>query len=133
MPPAIPEGGAKKASGRTKHDRILTDDDNDDDKNTFDDMVEWKKPNQKKARQAPAKPTVGGGGDSSAALGYAEEQHENATADLDSIIKLKTMLEMEYAKALYTAFDPERKLEIVKATAIGSTPLSAAPFSKPYF
>ena len=70
----------------------------------------------------------GGRGDFSAALGYAKEQHEKATADVDSIIKLKTELEMEFVMALYTAFHTERKLEEV-STSIGST----SPSSHLYF
>ena len=72
-------------------------------------------------------------GDFSAALVYAEEQREKSAANLDCIIKLKTKLEVEYVKALCTAFDDERKRDEVKARAIGSTPLSAAPYLKPYF
>jgi hypothetical protein len=83
---------------------------------------------KKKARKAGAPPpAIGGVGDPSAALGYAKEQHEKTTADLDRIIKLKTELEMEYVKALYTAFDTERKLEEVSTTMIGSIPSSADP------
>ena len=121
-------------AGGAKHDCILADEDNDD-QNTFDDEVESKKtePKQKKARKAgaPAPPQNAAEGDPSAALGYAKEQHEKATADLDHIIKFKIELEMEYAKALYTAFDTERKLEVVSAT-IGSTPSSADPLSQTY-
>ncbi len=48
---------------------------------------------------------------------------------MDSIIKKKEKLEMEYVKALCTAFDDERKRDKIEARAIGS---ALQPPADPY-
>jgi hypothetical protein len=122
------------------HARILADEDHDD-QNPSDDEFESKnaEPKQKKAKPSPQPQHLAalcGGGASPQSpqsgagaplkAGDAKVQHEKAKANVDRIIKLRTELEMEYVKALYIAFDMEKKLEEVSTTTIGST-LSAAP------
>ena len=65
-------------------------------------------PSAASAPPAPAPPRYaaagGGAGDFSAARLYAKEKSEKSGADLARIIKLKADLEMEYVKALCTAY-----------------------------
>ncbi len=114
----------------TKHERLLTDEDRFHNNITDDEVKSKAEPKQKKAkplqsalpRSAAQKADgEGGGGGEAAPMSDAKVQHEKVKANVDSIIKLRTELEMEYVKALYTAFDMEKKLEKIASTS------SAAP------
>ena len=102
--------GSAGLSGGGKHDRFGSDDDERD---------------SKKLKAA---------GDFSAARLYAKEQREKSAADLDHIIKLKEELEMEYVKALCTAYVDEMERDKIEARANGSAPsAAAAPYLGEYF
>ncbi len=76
---------------------------------------------------------MAGAGDFSAERLYAKKQCEKSVANLDSIIKKKEKLEMEYVKALCTAFDDARKRDKIEARAIGSAPSAADPYLEDLF
>ncbi len=81
---------------------------------------------QRRPRKAATQQSAAEGGGGS----DAKVQHEKAAANVDHIRKLRSELEMEYVKALYTAFDKERKLEEI--STIGSTS-STAPLLQYFF
>jgi hypothetical protein len=124
-------GSYAALSGDAKDDRgiLLAEKDN-----AHDERVLKKQKNATEASAkpaAPAPPPQSGAGDFSAARLYdAKKKCEKSGADLERIIKLKEVLEMEYVKALCTAYVDEMERDKIEARALQ---LSAAPHTDPCF
>jgi hypothetical protein len=111
--------GSAALSGGGKHDRFGSDDDERDSK---------KLKNATEASVKPVAPQSGASDFSAARLYDAKKKCEKSGADLERIIKLKEGLEMEYVKALCTAYVDEMERDKIEALQT-----AAAPHTAPFF
>ena len=122
-------GSYAALSGDAKDDRgiLLAEKDNVHDERAL------KKQKNHDATDASVKPVApppqSGAGDFSAARLYdAKKKCEKSGADLERIIKLKEVLEMEYVKALCTAYVDEMERDKIEALQTAAAPHTALFF-----
>jgi hypothetical protein len=112
-------GSYAALSGGVKHDRFGSDDDERDSK---------KLKNATEASVKPVAPQSGASDFSAARLYDAKKKCEKSGANLERIIKLKEGLEMEYVKALCTAYVDEMERDKIEALQTAAAPHTALFF-----
>jgi hypothetical protein len=118
-------GSYAALSGDAKDDRgiLLTEKDN-----VHDERALKKQKNATEASVKPVAPQSGASDFSAARLYDAKKKCEKSGADLARIIKLKEDLEMEYVKALCTAYVDEMERDKIEALQTAAAPHTALFF-----
>jgi hypothetical protein len=124
-------GSYAALSGDAKDDRgiLLTEKDNVHDERALKKQKNATEASVKPVAPPPQSAAFGGASDFSAARLYdAKKKCEKSGADLARIIKLKEDLEMEYVKALCTAYVDEMERDKIEALQTAAAPHTALFF-----